>query len=378
MRRAVGGSRSAGGMQANGLAHFGFQLGGDVFVLFQELFGILAALPDALAAIAEPGARFFNDVVEHAQIEHVAGAADAFAVHDVELGLAEGRGGLVLNYFDLGTRADYAVALFDGGDAADIHAHAGVKLEGAATGGGLRIAEHDADLFANLVDENQAGSGLGDDAGELAQRLRHEPRLQAHVAIAHFAFQFGFGDQRRDRIHHQHVNGARADQRFGDLQRLLAVIGLGDEQVVHIHAEFFGVSGIERVLGIDKRRQAAGLLRFRDHLQGDGGLAAGFRAENFDYAAARKSAHAQSGVEADGAGGDDRDGQNFPRPQAHDGAFAKLLFDLRQRKVNRSAFFVGHWNLLNGADYTLLQDVEKYYPLPLQSFEIIGLQGFQP
>jgi len=169
------------------------------------------------------------------------------------------------------------------------------------------------------------------------------------VTIAHFAFQFGFGNKGSDRIHYQHVNGARADQSLGDLQRLLAVIGLGDEQVVHIHAEFFGVSGIKRVLGINKSRQTAGLLRFRDHLQGDGGLAAGFRAENFDYAAAGESAHAQSGVEADGAGGDDRDGQNFPRPQAHDGAFAKLLFDLRQREVNRSAFFIGHWNLLNRA-----------------------------
>ena len=88
-------------MQADGFAHFSFELGGDVFVLFQELLGILAALADALATIAEPGAGFLNDVVQNAQIEHVAGAGDAFAVHDVELGLAEGRGGLVLNYFDL-------------------------------------------------------------------------------------------------------------------------------------------------------------------------------------------------------------------------------------------------------------------------------------
>ena len=184
------------------------------------------------------------------------------------------------------------------------------------------------------------------------------------MAIAHFAFQFGLGDQRGDRIHHQHVNGARADQSLGDLERLLAVIGLGNEQIVHVHAEFFSVSGIERVLGVYKRRQAAGLLRFCDHLQGDGGLAAGFRAENFHHPAAGESAHAQSGVEADGAGGDDRNGQNFPRPQAHDGAFAKLLFDLRQREVNRSAFFVGHWNLLDGADYTLLRVWKSTTPPP--------------
>src|SRR5438552_15570524 len=241
-------------MQADGFADFGFQLGGDVFVLFQKLLGIFAALPDALATIAEPSTGFFDDVVQHAQIEHVAGAGDAFAVHDVELGLAEGGGSLVLDDFNFGARTDHAVALFDGGDAADIHAHTGVKLEGTATGGGLRIAEHDADLFADLIDEDQTGAGLGDDAGEFAQRLRHEPRLQTHVAIAHFAFQLGFRNERGDRIYHQHINGARADQSFGDLQRLLAIIGLGDEQIVHVHAQFFGVGGIESMFGVYKSR----------------------------------------------------------------------------------------------------------------------------
>ena len=44
--------------------------------------------------------------------------------------------------------------------------------------------------------QQSVGSGYG--AGELAQRLRHQARVQAHVAVAHFAFQLGFGYQRGD------------------------------------------------------------------------------------------------------------------------------------------------------------------------------------
>ncbi len=143
-------------------------------------------------------------------------------------------------------------------------------------------------------------------AGELAQRLRHQPRLQAHVAVAHLAVQFGLGNQRRHRIHHQHVDRSRGDQRAGDLERLLAVIGLRNQQVVDIHAQLFGVGRIERVFHVDERRHAALLLRFGDHLQGDGGLAGRFRAEDLDDAAARKAAHAQSGVQRDGTRRDHR------------------------------------------------------------------------
>src|SRR5262249_12895972 len=65
-----------------------------------------------------------------------------------------------------------------------------------------------------------------------------------------------------------------------------------------------------------------------------------FRAENLDYTAARKAAHAQGSVKRDGAGGDDRDGHNgFLDAQPHDGTLAKLLFNLRQRQIACFAFF---------------------------------------
>ena len=41
-----------------------------------------------------------------------------------------------------------------------------------------------------------------------------------------YAFDLGFRCKRRDRIDHDHVDGARAHQHIGDLQSLLTVVGL--------------------------------------------------------------------------------------------------------------------------------------------------------
>src|SRR3989442_10175773 len=71
----------------------------DVRVLFQELLGVLATLAEPFAAVREPRARLFDDPFVDGQIEQVAGARDAFAVHDVELRFPERRRDLVLHDF---------------------------------------------------------------------------------------------------------------------------------------------------------------------------------------------------------------------------------------------------------------------------------------
>ena len=76
------------------------------------------------------------------------------AVHDVELDLLEGRGDLVLDHLHAGLVADHFVAVLDRADAADVEAHRGIEFQRIAAGGGFRIAEHDADLHADLVDED--------------------------------------------------------------------------------------------------------------------------------------------------------------------------------------------------------------------------------
>ena len=133
----------------------------------------------------------------------------------------ERRRHLVLDDLDARLVADDLVAFLDRADAADVEADRGVELERVAARRGLRVAEHDADLVADLVDEDHHALGIGDDAGELAQRLAHQSGLQAHMAVTHFAFEFGARDERRDRIDDEDVDGAGADQRVRDLERLL-------------------------------------------------------------------------------------------------------------------------------------------------------------
>ena len=73
------------------------------------------------------------------------------------------------------------------------------------------------------------------------------------------------------------------------------------------HAEPRGVRGVERVLGVDERRDAAGGLRLGDDLQRERGLAGRLRAEDLDDPAARDAADAERGVEGERSGGDGRD-----------------------------------------------------------------------
>ena len=116
---------------------------------------------------------------------------------------------------------------------------------------------------------------------------------------------------------------------FDDFERLLAVVGLRDEQVLELDAELARVLRVERVFGIDERRHAAGLLRLRDDLERQRRLARRFRAEHFDDAAAGNAADAERVVEADRAGRDRghlRD--DLVAAEAHDRALAELLFDL--------------------------------------------------
>lgn len=120
------------------------------------------------------------------------------------------------------------------------------------------------------------------------QRLGHEPRVQADMRIAHFAFNFRAGHKCRDRVDHDNVHCAAAHERVGNFQRLFARVGLGDEQVVHMYAQVFRIGGVERVFRVNKRSGAARLLAFGDGVQRDRRFARGLRAVDLDDAAARE------------------------------------------------------------------------------------------
>ena len=181
---------------------------------------------------------------------------------------------------------------------------------------------------------------LLDGAGELAQRLAHQPGLQAGQRVAHFAFDFGLGRERGDRVDDDQVDRGRAHQRVDDLERLLAGVGLADQQVLQVDAELLGVADVERVFGVDEGAGAADLLHLGDDLQRERGLAARLRAVDLDDAAARQAADAERDVEAERAGGDDFDVfDHLAFAQAHDRALAELLFDLGQRGLQGLGFF---------------------------------------
>src|SRR5258708_30518404 len=69
----------------------------DLRVVLEELLGVLAPLAQALATVGEPGAALLDDALVDGEVEEIAGLGDPFAVHHVELRLAEGRGDLVLH-----------------------------------------------------------------------------------------------------------------------------------------------------------------------------------------------------------------------------------------------------------------------------------------
>src|SRR5690348_10878855 len=77
-------------------AHLILDLAGDLLVLLQEVPDVVLALADALALVAVPGAGLLDDAVGAREIDDLAFAGDALPVHDLELGLAERRGHLVL------------------------------------------------------------------------------------------------------------------------------------------------------------------------------------------------------------------------------------------------------------------------------------------
>ena len=314
------------------LAHLVFNLAGQVGVLTQKFTGVVAALADFFAVVGVPGAALFHDLGRHAHVDDLAFAADAFAKQNVELSCLERWRHLVLDHLDLGFVADGFVTLLDGAGAADVQAHRGVELQRVTTGGGFRAAEHHADLHADLVDEDDHAVGLLDGGGELAQRLAHQAGLQARQGIAHFAFDFGLGCEGGHRVHHDQVHSARAHQAVHNLQRLLTGVGLADQQFRQLHPQLLGVLHVQCVLGVHKGASAAQLLHLRNHLQRQRGLARGFRAVNFNHAAAGQATHAQGNVQAQRAGGNHLDVlDRLAFTQAHDRALAELLFDLRQR-----------------------------------------------
>src|ERR1700722_3152008 len=146
--------------EAQNLAQVVLNFVADVGMLAQEKACVFASLPQALALVGNPRAGFFQQVFRDAGIEQIAFSRNSFAVNDVEFGFAEWRGHFVLHHFGARARADHAIAVLDRLNPANIHADRRIEFQRAAAGGRFRIAEHYADLLADLVVEDQGGARL--------------------------------------------------------------------------------------------------------------------------------------------------------------------------------------------------------------------------
>ncbi len=121
--------------------------------------------------------------------------------------------------------------------------------------------------------------------------------MQTDVAVAHFALDLRLGNESRDGVDDDHVDRAAADQRLGDLERVLTGVGLCHKQGVHVYAQCRGIVGIERVLNVDKRHVAAVLLTLCDAVEREGGFTRGFGSEDLDDTTSRQAADAQRDVQ---------------------------------------------------------------------------------
>ena len=297
--------------------------------------GVLLALPQLFAFKGVPSSRLVDHAVFHAHIQQRPLQADALGIHDVELSQAERRSALVLGHLRPCAIADHLRAALDGFNAADVQAHRRVELQRPPARGGLGRAEHHAHFLAQLVDEHASRARLVQVGSELAHRLRHEPRLQPHMRVAHLALQLGSRRQSRNRVDHDHINRPRANELVGDVQRLLAGVGLRDEKVVYVHADGGRIHRVHSVLGVNESAHAAGFLRLCHDVESQSRLPRRLRAVDLGHPTSWHPADAQSDVKSQRTRGDRLHPHRRPFAHLHDGAEAVSLLYLLERHVER-------------------------------------------
>src|SRR5829696_8189991 len=139
-------------------------------VLAQETLGVVAPLTQPVVPVGEERTGLLHDVVLDPEVEDAALRADALAILDVELGLAERGGDLVPDHLHAHPVADRLGALLEGLDAADVEALRGIELERPPARLRLRGTEHYPHLLADLVREDAERVGAVQVAGQLPHR----------------------------------------------------------------------------------------------------------------------------------------------------------------------------------------------------------------
>ena len=86
------------------------------------------------------------------------------------------------------------------------------KTERAATRLCFRIAEHDADLFTDLVGKEDEALRLTDLTCETPHGLTHHPSLKSDGGVAHLTIELILRDGGRDGVGNDDVDRAGADK----------------------------------------------------------------------------------------------------------------------------------------------------------------------
>ena len=153
------------------------------------------------------------------------------------------------------------------------------------------------------------------------------------MGVAHVALELGPRGERGHRVDHHHVERPGADQHVGDLQGLLAGVGLGDEQLVDVHADGLGVDRVHGVLGVHVGADAAVALSLGHHVRGQGGLARGLRAVYLGHPAPGQAPDAEGQIQRQRSRRDRLDVHGGLLAHLHDRALAELLVDLAHGHV---------------------------------------------
>ena len=112
-------------------------------------------------------------------------------------------------------------------------------------------------------------------------------------------------------------------------ERVLARVGLRDQNLVDVNTEPGRITRVKGVLGVDESHDTTHGLGLGKNLKGQGGLTARLRPIDLDDTATGNAADAQGRIEGQGAGGDGFDLKMSPTiAKTHNGTLAESLLDL--------------------------------------------------
>ncbi len=153
------------------------------------------------------------------------------------------------------------------------------------------------------------------------------------MGIPHLALNLRLGRQGRHRVHDHHIHGTGAHQHVADLKCLFSSVRLRDQKLVDVHAQLFGIHRVKGMFRVHKGTGLASTLGFRDHLEGQRGLAGRFRPEDLDHPPQGQTTNAQGHIQPQRPRRHCRHRLPWLVAHFHDRALAELAFNLGERGV---------------------------------------------